>query len=573
MKSQTWFHYRAVNRLVQSEKYGNVAVNQVVKIYETALRKLNDDLLNVYGNYSKQTGLGVDELSQIISGSDRANFLLSIQKNMKKLGFNVNDVYDPNYIARISRIDALKQQIYWELSAIAPDEKDATGRTYKRIIDTTYKSAQRDLALGLNITPAFADIEPDMINLILNQKWYGSNYSDKIYKNVNDLASILPEELGSALISGQSYVKTSKVIMDRMGVGKSNATRLIRTESNFFHNQAEFQSYIDDGFNYYKYTAHLDNKTSQMCENHNNKVYRVKDAIVGENYPPLHPNCRSTTVIITDEEVESGKYTVQKVNKEELEDNENKNRIYWRDRMSNKVDASMDTMLPADITPTEKQARIADINNVAKTSIPIAGTDKIVSIDDLQSKMLEAKNVKVTKPIKGDRSTSIPSEAMACYKLNLLDGTHSIIIRPEYIKATKPDMFNHIFNHEFGHYVDRVARIGRYFKHDELLEVLKGTEQSQAILGRTMMKLADFSEQETVNYFSGKQVIKEARGKKQSYELTDRIGTYMNSNSEIFANAYSLYKTEPEWLQENAPDYLKIVERVENKSKLLLGIK
>jgi len=41
-------------------------------------------------------------------------------------------------------------------------------------------------------------------------------------------------------------------------------------------------------------------RTSQMCRQHDNKVYLVKDARPGVNMPPLHPYCRSTTIAVID---------------------------------------------------------------------------------------------------------------------------------------------------------------------------------------------------------------------------------------------------------------------------------
>ncbi len=51
----------------------------------------------------------------------------------------------------------------------------------------------------------------------------------------------------------------------------------------------------DIGLDRYKYLATLDLRTSQTCRLHDDKVYKYADRKVGINYPPLHPNCRSTT--------------------------------------------------------------------------------------------------------------------------------------------------------------------------------------------------------------------------------------------------------------------------------------
>jgi len=45
----------------------------------------------------------------------------------------------------------------------------------------------------------------------------------------------------------------------------------------------------------YQFIATLDLRTSDICRGLDNKIFDVKDAKAGVNYPPMHPHCRSTT--------------------------------------------------------------------------------------------------------------------------------------------------------------------------------------------------------------------------------------------------------------------------------------
>lgn len=47
----------------------------------------------------------------------------------------------------------------------------------------------------------------------------------------------------------------------------------------------------------YEFSATLDTKTSQTCRHQDGKHYKVSEAVPGVNYPPLHPRCRSTTLV------------------------------------------------------------------------------------------------------------------------------------------------------------------------------------------------------------------------------------------------------------------------------------
>lgn len=313
-----WLQRTTERRLINSEDIGNRAIKDVVKLYEQALRNINDSINSIYVNYSKNVGLSVDELTHIISGTERASFFKSIQANMQRLGFNVDQIYNERYIYRLSRLDALKQQIYWEIAALAPQETTITGRAYIDIIDQTYRDAieGRRLAFSNAVTPSFATLNRTVIKGMLEERWHEGNYQTSVWGNVGVLGDrvqaiiggvfdkdqryrihdVLPQAIGGALTMGQSYQKTSRMLNDIFEVGKYNATRLVRTESNYFENQAELESMVDDGIERYEFYAVMDNRTSRICQEHDGEVVNVEDAQVGKNYPPLHPNCRSTAM-------------------------------------------------------------------------------------------------------------------------------------------------------------------------------------------------------------------------------------------------------------------------------------
>jgi len=97
-------------------------------------------------------------------------------------------------------------------------------------------------------------------------------------------------------MTGRSNRDVINLISERFNTGRNNARRLVRTESAFFHNEMEALSYEEADIEYYRFIAVLDKRTSAICREHDNKVYKVSERKTGVNYPPLHPWCRSTTV-------------------------------------------------------------------------------------------------------------------------------------------------------------------------------------------------------------------------------------------------------------------------------------
>lgn len=302
-EQDNYWRDRTIARLLKAEGKGVTALSKILPIYNQAQSNIDKAIQALYDNYSKKGLLDVSELKKSLSPTEQKVFLKKLEVKMRALGINPDDVFDQRYLSRLSRLEALKEQVRIEVMSIAPDEVKLSESTYSSIAKSSYAGMQGDMqTLGVN--PAFSTLDTSIVNEMLRHQWYGGNYSSRIWGNTDELAQRLPIILGSALSSGQSYEKTARMLREEFEVSQYNASRLVRTESNFFHNQAELQSYIDDGIIDYDYDAVMDGKTSKICKRLNNKRFKVKDAVVGLNYPPMHGHCRSTTapVFVGDEE-------------------------------------------------------------------------------------------------------------------------------------------------------------------------------------------------------------------------------------------------------------------------------
>ena len=49
------------------------------------------------------------------------------------------------------------------------------------------------------------------------------------------------------------------------------------------------------GIEQYKYLATLDERMCETCSPLDGKIFYIKDAVEGVNYPSMHPHCRCTT--------------------------------------------------------------------------------------------------------------------------------------------------------------------------------------------------------------------------------------------------------------------------------------
>lgn len=285
---------RSTNRLVNSEKIGLNAFVNIQDILSQAQDNIGDEIEAVYRNYAVNGILNVSDLKKTLTSSEQQKFLDNVREKALKLGIDPDTTFDNRYLFRLTRLKALEVQVQLETMTIAPQEVTTSTTAYKKIIRDSYADAQNSFA-SAGFMPAFATLDTDIINIIVRSQWAGGNYSSRIWGNTTKLAQILPNLIGGGMSSGLAAEKIVKQVNDIFNVGQSNSLRLVRTETNYFNNQSELQSYTDDSIDEYEFDAILDERTSAICESLNGQVFKVAEAVVGENFPPMLPNCRSST--------------------------------------------------------------------------------------------------------------------------------------------------------------------------------------------------------------------------------------------------------------------------------------
>jgi SPP1 gp7 family putative phage head morphogenesis protein len=309
-KPINYWEIRSTELMKRIEKRTENTINSLIKAYEQATKDINKEITKIFKNYAKDTGLKKEDLLQLLTKKETEqyynNLLEVINNNItdegikKKLLAKYNA---PAYSYRISRYEALQQNIDVELKKLANIEQQITEIRYVDTIKEGYYYTIFDIQKGTGIGFSFAKIDNRTINLLLNENWIdNANFSQRIWKNSEKLGSYLRTQLTAASLSGKSINKIAQELSEYMNVGLYNATRLVRTEVNHFANEAEILSYEELDIEKYRFIATLDNRTCEHCAELDNKVFNIKDRKAGKNCPPIHANDRCTTVAVFDDD-------------------------------------------------------------------------------------------------------------------------------------------------------------------------------------------------------------------------------------------------------------------------------
>ncbi len=324
----------AINR---SEKY---IAEQQRKYYAAAQKEIREDIEALYQKFADKEHITLAEAKRRIGRADfsKVDFEklvdYQIDKNREfqqkkdKLPGNVVAAIEKQHVryeaglraytkkGQITRLELLNLQIDKAMLDLYDKNQismyDCLSKIYE---DGYYRSVfagQKVVGFGKDFTaPNTRAIERAVLTTY-NKK----GYSKRLYGHCSTFSKDLKENLVTGFIKGESIDKMSARISTRLNVSAAHARRLVRTETAYVYEQASLQAYQECGIEMYEFLATLDHKTSKPCQELDGKRFYIKDAVPGKNYPPMHPNCRSTTVAaFEDDKVtkrlakdESGKY-------------------------------------------------------------------------------------------------------------------------------------------------------------------------------------------------------------------------------------------------------------------------
>lgn len=307
-KSNAYWEKRANARMEYYHRSSDKTINTVTKAYDKAIEDINKEIQAIFERYSDNGILSPQEARELLNApltrreiNDFRNMIAGIkdERIRKQLLCRINA---PAYAARITRLQALKEKIYIESKKIADVEIQASTEGYIDTINSAYYKHLFDIQKGLGAGFDVAAMPSSTIEAVLKNPWSGSHFSKRIWGNTDVLADKLTQIVTSGMMSGRSLDKMVKELYEMTTVGKHAAARIIRTETTYMANAAEMESYKEADIDKYIFVATLDLRTSKLCKEHDGQVYEVDKVIPGENMPPLHPNCRSTTIAYFGEE-------------------------------------------------------------------------------------------------------------------------------------------------------------------------------------------------------------------------------------------------------------------------------
>lgn len=191
-------------------------------------------------------------------------------------------------------------------TGVEMDIAEMTGKINKRIethLKQTYQETYLNRAYNYHKQtkrePNFKPerLEEEYLQKAINENFKGKRFSERVWgSNMDELVNRVESLVANDLNRGYPIDQSSKLLAIEFERARNRAVTVLQTETNGIQAQATLDEYQDDNIKKYRYLATLEVHTCPICGELDGKVFLVKDAEKGVNYPTMHPHCRCTTV-------------------------------------------------------------------------------------------------------------------------------------------------------------------------------------------------------------------------------------------------------------------------------------
>lgn len=305
MANDTYWANRALKRENEAYLKSTALLLKQFREYERAAKEIKSKVAEFYARYANKYGLTYEEAVKRLNKREYQEWKATLGEYVERIAQTEDeavkraltmqlDALSAN--SQITRLSALEGQINLVLNDLydrgIKQMKEEFGAAF---IEGYYKKSF-DIQSRAGFENVIAKIDYPMIEDVITYPWSGAAYSERLWKNKEALVFNLRETLTQGLIQGKSINAMSLEMSNKMGQSFKNAERLIRTETARIHSEADKQAYKAAKIEEYEFMATLEKRTCEVCGALDGKHFFVNDAKIGINYPPIHPNCRCTTI-------------------------------------------------------------------------------------------------------------------------------------------------------------------------------------------------------------------------------------------------------------------------------------
>lgn len=299
MSNKTYWRDRELEwkkkRLKDEKQYAD----EIQEIYANMMDSVEKEIESFFTRYANKEKITMAEAKKRVSSIEIEAYQRKAKKYVKEKNFSdeANEqmrLY--NLAMKVNRLELLKANIGLELVAGHDELKSYTG-------DKLEGAYLEEIKRNASILGDTVIDNAKTAKAVADSSFKNATFSERIWVNQDQLKNSLSSVLSNALIQGKNPREFIPLIRKKFDVSRCNAERLLRTEIARVQTQAQAESYEANGIDEYEYIACGLKDVCPLCKEMDGKTFKLKDMEIGENAPPMHPNCHCATAPYSDRKV------------------------------------------------------------------------------------------------------------------------------------------------------------------------------------------------------------------------------------------------------------------------------
>lgn len=296
MNNQKYWEERQALNYSNNEKSIIAFHKELVSSFEKAKKEIQKVINEFYIRYADNNGMSYSKAQELLPKEEIGELKDYIAQVYATMGTKDINVINKSIRARVTRYEALQKQIEAIIDVLYEvDYKENGIENFKEIYKNSYYNTLYNIDIFNGFHTEFSILDIRDIETLIEYPFNGSNYSNRLWKQKDHMLTKLKENITIMLVQGRHPKTLSSDFAKIFKTKEYEAYRLLHTESSFIIEQGTFKAYKEDGIEEYQILATLDTKTSDICREQDNKVYKTDDYVTGSTAPPFHHFCRTTT--------------------------------------------------------------------------------------------------------------------------------------------------------------------------------------------------------------------------------------------------------------------------------------
>ena len=264
--------------------------------YATELKKMHDYYFNeiekeirtFINRYAEKNGnIPYSEVIARLDAMDVAAFAEKSKRYVEEKDFGAianRELAIYNLKMRVSRLEALQQELDLQMIALANEEEKKTEKFLKGEYLQGLKSQAGILGVSEGATVSTA------MKQAIDRNFNGATWSSRIWDRQNALRDIVKKATADLLILGKNPTQIISKLRKEFGVSAHQAKRLAVTEGSRVAMAAQKEMLESQDYEEYEYIA--EPSACKICAPFDGRIFKVSEMESGRNCAPMHPFCR-----------------------------------------------------------------------------------------------------------------------------------------------------------------------------------------------------------------------------------------------------------------------------------------